>query len=348
MASASSKSSAELVRIGVLANFLETARDLRADMTEEFRSIGLAPSAIEESESLVNVRDIVFLLSAAKRKTNCPHFPILLAERQDVSFLGSVGLLMRTAPNLGEALRKLGMFIHAHAQPASWSVDETEHQERLSFALDPMDLTAEEHKMCAELALAQCYRVMSQIIGDLPEIERVHFACAPPENASVHQRFFKAPVQFNSEFYGFEFAPGSFAKKVLFADNSMHRSVRKHLKENSGSVAPLDRQVQATIRSLLPTHTLSIERVASSFHCNKRTLQRWLKEDYGTTFVALVDEVRFDLARQYLLQSQMSITDLAFAVGFSDATNFSRAFKKFVGCSPREWKKRQHQRAMPE
>jgi AraC-like DNA-binding protein len=99
--------------------------------------------------------------------------------------------------------------------------------------------------------------------------------------------------------------------------------------------------VRAVIRSLLPTQALSIERVARLFGCSGRTLQRWLERECGVTYNALVEDVRFDLAQQFLAQSNRSVTDISLAVGYSNPTNFTRSFKKVIGCSPREWRKRQ-------
>ena len=74
-----------------------------------------------------------------------------------------------------------------------------------------------------------------------------------------------------------------------------------------------------------------------ALHMSERTLARRLAErDY--TFTSLVDEIRNQLARDYLRQPRFSVTDIAFLLGFSDQSNFARAFKRWTSLSPTEFR----------
>ena len=69
-----------------------------------------------------------------------------------------------------------------------------------------------------------------------------------------------------------------------------------------------------------------------------RSLQRKLKEN-GTSHQGLLDDLRHELSREYLLQSGMSVVDVAFLLGFSDPSAFHRAFRRWTGLTPREFKR---------
>jgi AraC-like DNA-binding protein len=87
----------------------------------------------------------------------------------------------------------------------------------------------------------------------------------------------------------------------------------------------------------LPDGEPTRRRLAESLHMSERTLARRLAEhDY--TFTSLVDEIRNELSRDYLRQPRFSITDVAFLLGFSDQSNFARAFKRWTGQSPTEFR----------
>lgn len=87
----------------------------------------------------------------------------------------------------------------------------------------------------------------------------------------------------------------------------------------------------------LPDGEPSRKRLAESLNMSERTLARRLAEhDYS--FTSLVDEIRKDLARDYLRQPRFSITDIAFLLGFSDQSNFARAFKRWTDQSPTEFR----------
>ena len=76
---------------------------------------------------------------------------------------------------------------------------------------------------------------------------------------------------------------------------------------------------------------------------NVRTLQRRL-ESQAVTYKQLIDRARFDLASQLLRQSHATVTDIAFDVGYTDVAHFTRAFRRWTGVSPREYR-RYHARA---
>ncbi len=95
-------------------------------------------------------------------------------------------------------------------------------------------------------------------------------------------------------------------------------------------------QVRSTIATHLPTGNVSEELVANRFCFSSRTLQRRLSKR-GTTFQKLLDQVRFELAQKYLKESEISMTEVAFLLGFSDTSSFSRAFKRWTGKSPRQY-----------
>jgi AraC-like DNA-binding protein len=78
--------------------------------------------------------------------------------------------------------------------------------------------------------------------------------------------------------------------------------------------------------------------VAKRLAMSERTLQRRLAEA-GTSYVDLLSEVRSDLAKDYLKSSRTSLTEIAWLLGFSEQSAFSRAFKRWTGSSPAQYRK---------
>jgi AraC-like DNA-binding protein len=96
-------------------------------------------------------------------------------------------------------------------------------------------------------------------------------------------------------------------------------------------------RVRATLISHLPDGEPSRKRLAEALNMSERTLARRLAEQ-KYTFTALVEEMRGHLAKDYLRQAHFSVTDVAFLLGFSDQSNFARAFKRWTGHSPTEFR----------
>lgn len=107
-------------------------------------------------------------------------------------------------------------------------------------------------------------------------------------------------------------------------------------------LARLDRsnvvaQAHAKLIDLLPSGDCSKAKVASSLNMSVRTLHNRLA-DAGTTYQHLLDKTRQDLAEQYMTQANISVSEVAYLLGFSDCSNFSRAFHRWTGLSPSDFR----------
>ncbi len=101
----------------------------------------------------------------------------------------------------------------------------------------------------------------------------------------------------------------------------------------------LSARIRERLIDLLPTGTTSQEKIANDLHMNIRTLQRRLRCE-GTRYKYLLDEVRRELAIAYARENRFSINQIAYLVGFSEPTNFTRAFRRWTGLSPKDYRRR--------
>jgi AraC-like DNA-binding protein len=97
-------------------------------------------------------------------------------------------------------------------------------------------------------------------------------------------------------------------------------------------------QVRAQLVQMLPSGSVDQGRVASKLYVSASTLQRHLSAE-GTSYRDVLDETRRELAEAYLRDGKHSHSQTAFLVGFSDQSNFSRAFKRWTGMSPGQYQK---------
>ena len=79
------------------------------------------------------------------------------------------------------------------------------------------------------------------------------------------------------------------------------------------------------------------KRAAEALHISNRTLQRRLKSE-GTSFMDLLQDTRLQLARKYLRQRSRSVVETSYLLGFSEPSTFSRAFKRWTGMAPAEFR----------
>ncbi len=96
-------------------------------------------------------------------------------------------------------------------------------------------------------------------------------------------------------------------------------------------------KVRSILLSSLQYTFPDIEAVSSRLNMSSRTLQRMLAQE-NTNFKSLLLDTRFDLAKQFLIQGELNISEIAYTLGYSDLANFSRSFKKFEGISPQQYR----------
>jgi AraC-like DNA-binding protein len=152
--------------------------------------------------------------------------------------------------------------------------------------------------------------------------------------------YFRSPVLFEAPTYSLTFPieavdkilPGSNPQLAELNDQVMIQYLAK-LDQNH-----VTQKVKATIIDQLPSGSVTDETVARALYMSSRKLQRQLQRA-GTTFNALLNEIRQDLAHKYLSEEDTSMTEIAFLLGFSESSAFSRAFKRWMGVSPTKYRK---------
>ncbi|HVL01788.1 MAG TPA: helix-turn-helix domain-containing protein, partial [Dongiaceae bacterium] len=163
---------------------------------------------------------------------------------------------------------------------------------------------------------------------------------APSEQDQQRYRdYFRCPVEFGSHEWALHFhksdvlatLPGANHELALIND----RVVMEYLARLEK--ADLVSQVRTHIVKLLASGDCSKERVAARLHMSARNLQHKLDQQ-GTGYQDILDQTRQDLAIQYMANQHTSISEITYLLGFSDTSNFARAFKRWTGQAPRDFR----------
>jgi len=97
-------------------------------------------------------------------------------------------------------------------------------------------------------------------------------------------------------------------------------------------------RVRGLVKEQLAGRDLSVDGIADRLHMSRRTLHRRLTEE-GVTFKELADEVRLDLSLRYLERPELGMGEISFSLGFSNLASFCRAFKRWTGRTPMEYRR---------
>ena len=163
----------------------------------------------------------------------------------------------------------------------------------------------------------------------------VHLTRSRPPGIDKHQTFFNAPVKFSSPQNKLIFDKESIETPLATGDPEMAQQIDLLIANRIALMEKKDilNRVYAAVVKLLPSGTPKEEVVAQSLNLHVRTLQRKL-HDADTNYRRLLDGTRRELACSYILQPHLTLDEISYLLGFSEKTNFIRAFKRWEGLSP--------------
>lgn len=248
------------------------------------------------------------------------------------SHLGALGYAFLASSSLRTAFYRVQRFVHMVHGRLVATIDESPGHMRLSWEL--LAYYPYPHQF-AESRLAGALTMARMNFGDELRPVRVSLTREHPGNLTPWEEFFGCSVSFASEKDSITFAEGDM-RRLLTTSNRDLVTLHEEMMERQSQ--PADRsglfnRARATIVEELPTGRITEAQLAARLHMSPRTLRRRLRE-HGQTFRSVLAEVRKDLAQRYVRQPDYRMTEIAFLLGFSDSSAFSRAYRDWFGESP--------------
>jgi AraC-like DNA-binding protein len=178
--------------------------------------------------------------------------------------------------------------------------------------------------------------------GSLSPDFEVWFTHARPASTDEYERTFaECTIRFDAPFNGFVFPTHYLARQMQGADPQLHALIRKHA-EALLSELPRAQNVTEKVRQMIANEleggNPGAANVAKHLHMSPRTLGRKLEQE-GTTFTALLDDLRRRLALRYVGGYDLGLSEIAFLLGFSQSAAFHRAFKRWTAQTPLEYRR---------
>lgn len=167
----------------------------------------------------------------------------------------------------------------------------------------------------------------------------VYLRRAEPADPHPWHKVFRAPVHFAAEEDRLEFSLDDFDSHLDDANPELAEHNETVLKRTLAQLKPLtwERKVRDAIEEQLPEGEPGAERIAQALHLSLRSLQRHLADE-GCRFDTLLNESRENLALLHLRDPQCSLSEISYLLGFADTSSFSRAFKRWTGMTPGQFR----------
>jgi len=324
------------VRIGATLALPEVLRSLGADPAEVLAEAGVDLALFDEPDNLISFSARSRLISHCVDRTGCRHFGLLLGQRNGLHSLGLLGLLVKYSPDVGTALRSLVRHAHLHVRGATVALAVDGDVAMLTYAIyQPASGAADQ---VGDGAVASMFNMLRELCGPGWAPVEARFAHRKPEDLAPFRRFFNAPLRFDAEQYELVFSADWLSRPLPGTDAGLSRLLQKQIdaiEARHGDDFPA--QVRSVLRTALLTGRAGADYIAALFSMHSRTLNRRLNV-FGISFRKLVDEGRFEIARQMLEDSAMDVAAIACSLDYADASAFTRAFRRWSGTTPAQWR----------
>ncbi len=306
---------------------------------EVFKEAGLDPSIIFKTGKRYPVNKTVTLWKEAAKKISDPCFGLSVADCWHPSHLGTLGYAMLASTSLRSTLKCLIRFHKVVSDIPFGTLHEDPKKQALVLTLTDRedDIYLPQLEDAVLTLVLSILRMNYQRELTPLEVSLKHPA---PECSYMYYEFFKSPVRFDAHESNLAL-PLSVVDVRLIGANEEVAELNEHLMNRyiaQLSYESLIDRIKRVVIEHLPSGDATVENAAERLGMSVRTLQRQLQME-GTSFVNILHKTRWELARQYVRDTDMDLTEIAFLLGFSELSTFSRSFKKWTGKSPTHYRR---------
>jgi AraC-like DNA-binding protein len=298
-------------------------------------TVGLDRIPTNDPLDRVPIETIRRLFDFALTETNDPYFGLYAAYFMRPTTLHALGYSLLASESLRDFSRRLSRYFRLATQTTRPQLDAT--HARLEFPV-----VAETHAVSDDIVGLFIVRQIDDLSeGSVRPLDIELRRPTPPDGGVRHEQAFGCPIRFGAEMCTFRFDPAALDAPFTGASRELAEHNEKIIVTYLSKFdrSDIENRVRALLLQEMPSGTVTKERVAQKLFMSPRTLQIKLSK-CQTTFQVLVNETRQALAYGYMDNSSMSVTEIAYLLGFSDTSNFSRAFRRWTGCTPTEHRER--------
>jgi len=298
---------------------------------------GISLLKLDEEPKRVRAESQILFLEVAAEALGDSALGLHLAQHFDLRECGLLYFVLAASPNLGEAIRNLVRYLAVSNESMPLVLSETAKRAVLAVKYK---IPRHTDRLFVEYAYAVLLRAFRELTGRSISPKAVTFVHSRSINKTEFDRFYGCSVRFRAPADTIVLPTELLSTPILTSDKYLLRILKDACEEvlaKRGKVSStLRAMVENEIVELLPHGKAQVEIVASKLGMSNRTLARRLSEE-GTSFAAILDELRRDLSARYLKDQALSLNQIAWLLGYSMVTSFNHAFLRWTGNSPKAW-----------
>jgi AraC-like DNA-binding protein len=302
---------------------------------------GLTPDSLSDPETLISVRQSITVCHNALQLSKDPEIPFRTGSRIPLSAYGMYGFALVCSPTIREYFH-VAVRYHQLATPLlpmSWR----EEGDYVSWIF-PMNETVKHPDPLLRFLMEQMLTQLATHLRAVVENDsylpvRAVLSYSAPNHTHLYERYLGCPARFSQPMSELVYPKSILSAKPRMAHGLTWKIMREtcdrilgEVKTSTGVAGEVYQIIAST-----PGHSPSMEGVAKQLATTVRTLNRKLHAE-STSFTQILDDVRCNLASEYLRSTRLSIEDISELVGFSEAANFRHAFRRWTGSTPARYR----------
>lgn len=333
------------VAAAISVRVIEFAEERGASREELLAQAGIDPVLLEDLDARIPLTQHAALLRTAKTMCNDPAFALHYGEAVNLAEVSVVGLIGYACETMFDAFVQLQRYSRLMMDFGLGM------QPRFALASEPDGLWLEDNRPDPNSTPELTETVFAQMVsgtrrfGDTPFVLAVEVTHAEPGYAHEYERVLGAPVNFRCARNRMRIDENWLTRRVEAQPKYAFAILARHADEMLAELDRLDSfaaRVEQMLLAKLHTGDVGIATMAAQLGLSRDTLYRRLKRE-GVTYEGLVAAVRHRMALDYLAGDRVSVSETAYLLGFSDPAAFSRAFRRWTGRSPRDYRRAANQ-----
>lgn len=312
-------------------------RECGYDPDPLFREMHIDPESLRDERARISLSRIEQMWKWIDQHSDNRCIGLGVVEHWHPTAAGALGYAWLASSTLRTSLERLVRYQRMISEGVTGSIHEKAGEVSLvvAFHLE----TEEEIPVWVDAILALIVHLCRINYGEELPLTSVSFRHREPDCASRFYGYFRCPLEFGADDNRISF-PAAILDQPL--EGSHPTLARLHdqvivdylagLKQGS-----LVEKVKNAIIERLPSGGVTDATIAHALYMHERTLQRNLRQE-GTTFKSILNEVREELAIRYLQDETLSLGEISFLLGFTEISSFSRAFKRWTGVPPSDYR----------
>ncbi len=309
------------------------------DVPRLVAEVGIDPRVLDDPDERVPAERMFRLLEHAARLTGDDALGLHAAEAIPFGAFAVLDYVAASSRNVGEGLERIARYYSLVHNRAELDLKVSGGEARLTHR---MHVPVVAPRLAVEFMFATIALRGRSLTGRPWPIRHVRLVHEAPVHTAEHARVFGAPVLFAQFVNEMAFDARFLEHPLVAADDALSATMDRYAKSLMARL-PVQRDpledVRRAVASTIRGRDASVSATARALCVSVRTMQRRLR-DMGTSHQEVVDDVRRDLATSYLGEADLAIGEVAYLLGFAEPSTFHRAFKKWTGTTPGEFRRR--------